>query len=425
MGFKTVTPNEALIVSGVCINNNKGGNNIIVGGKKWIWPLIQKYSILNLNTMSLNIVSNNVNTKLGVPLTCIGIAQVKIGGKAEQKLLQKASENFLSKDTFQIQALVSETMEGHQRAIIGTMTVEEIYQDRKTFSENVMRIALEDLKALGLVVVSYTLKDIRDNNDYLRSLGMGKTAQVKCEARMGQAEATKISRIKESMAHKARMEQKYINDLIVAESRRNFDLIKAQNEQEVKTQKAISDLAQKLQEAKTKQDVKNAEMAVKVAERKRQIEIQEQEILRRAKELDARVKKPAEAEKYRMEIAAEASRQRLVLEAEAEAELIKLRGEAQAFAINEKAKAEAEQMRKKAEAWKHYKDAAIVDMVLETLPKVALEIAAPIANANKITMVSTGGGDIGAGKLTGEILDVVARLPALVESMTGVKLAQH
>lgn len=96
----------------------------------------------------------------------------------------------------------------------------------------------------------------------------------------------------------------------------------------------------------------------------------EQEILRRAKELDARVKKPAEAEKYRMEIAAEAARQRLVLEAEAEAELIRLRGEAQAYAINEKAKAEAEQMRKKAEAWKHYKDAAIVDMVLETLPKV-------------------------------------------------------
>jgi flotillin len=425
MGFQKVNPNEALIVSGVCISNKKGGSNIIVGGKKWTWPLIQKYSKLSLNTMSLEIVSNNVNTKLGVPLCCVGIAQVKIGGKAEPLLLQAASENFLSKTPQEIQSLVSETMEGHQRAIIGTMTVEAIYQDRRTFSANVMRIALEDLMKLGLVVVSYTLKDIRDNNEYLLSLGKGKTAQVKCEARMGQAEATKNSRIKESMAHKARMEQKYINDLIVAESRRNFDLMKAKNEQEVRTQKAISDLATKLQEAKTKQDVKNAEMAVKIEERKRLIEIQEQEILRRAKELDARVKKPAEAEKYKMEIAAEAARQRLVLEAEAEAELIRLRGEAQAYAINEKAKAEAEQMRKKAEAWKHYKDAAIVDMVLETLPKVALEIAAPIANANKITMVSTGGGDIGAGKLTGEILDIIARLPAVVESMTGVKLSTN
>jgi flotillin len=152
--------------------------------------------------------SSNVNTKLGVPLCCVGIAQVKIGGKAEPLLLQAASENFLSKTPQEIQSLVSETMEGHQRAIIGTMTVEAIYQDRRTFSANVMRIALEDLMKLGLVVVSYTLKDIRDNNEYLLSLGKGKTAQVKCEARMGQAEATKNSRIKESMAHKARMEQK-------------------------------------------------------------------------------------------------------------------------------------------------------------------------------------------------------------------------
>ena len=155
----------------------------------------------------------NVNTKLGVPLTCVGIAQVKIGGKAEPLLLQAASENFLSKTPQEIQALVTETMEGHQRAIIGTMTVEEMYQDRRTFSSHVMKIALEDLKKLGLVVVSYTLKDISDNNDYLRSLGLGKTAQVKCEARMGQAEATKNSRIKESMAHKARMEQKVTQNI--------------------------------------------------------------------------------------------------------------------------------------------------------------------------------------------------------------------
>jgi flotillin len=157
--------------------------------------------------------SSNVNTKLGVPLCCVGIAQVKIGGKAEPLLLQAASENFLSKTPQEIQSLVSETMEGHQRAIIGTMTVEAIYQDRRTFSANVMRIALEDLMKLGLVVVSYTLKDIRDNNEYLLSLGKGKTAQVKCEARMGQAEATKNSRIKESMAHKARMEQKVTQNL--------------------------------------------------------------------------------------------------------------------------------------------------------------------------------------------------------------------
>ena len=79
-------------------------------------------------------------------------------------------------------------------------------------------------------------------------------------------------------------------------------------------------------------------------------------------------------------------------------------------------------MRKKALAWKMYQDAAMVDMVLDTLPKIAAEVAAPLANCNKITMVATGG-EVGAAKLTGEVLDVVAKLPQVVEEMTGVKIS--
>ena len=170
--------------------------------------------------------------------------------------------------------------------------------------------------------------------------------------------------------------------------------------------------------------MKNEEMKIKIIERTRQIELQEQEILRREKELQATVMKPAEAEKYKLEKLADAEKQKKVLEAEAEAESVRVRGEAKAFAIQEKAKAEAEQMRKKAEAWKMYQDAAMVDMVLNCLPKVAAEVAAPLTKAKKVTMVSSGGGEIGAAKLTGEVLDVVNRLPNLVESMTGVKLSQ-
>ena len=177
-------------------------------------------------------------------------------------------------------------------------------------------------------------------------------------------------------------------------------------------------------DAKTKQQVKSEEMKIKIIERQRQIELQEQEILRREKELQATVMKPAEAERYKLEKLADAEKQKKVLEAEAEAESIRVRGEAKAFAIQEKAKAEAEQMRKKAEAWKMYQDAAMVDMVLNCLPKVAAEVAAPLTKTKKVTMVSSGGGEIGAAKLTGEVLDVVNRLPNLVESMTGVKLSQ-
>jgi len=126
----------------------------------------------------------------------------------------------------------------------------------------------------------------------------------------------------------------------------------------------------------------------------------------------------------RLEMIASAERNKVTLEAEAEAEAIRMKGEAQAFAIEAKAKAEAEQMVKKADAWKEYEEAAMVDMVLSTLPKIAAEVAGPLSSTKKVTMVSSGSGDVGAAKLTGEVLDVVAKLPETVEKLTGVNISK-
>jgi len=171
--------------------------------------------------------------------------------------------------------------------------------------------------------------------------------------------------------------------------------------------------------------IKEEEMQVKVVERAQNISIQEQEIMRKEKELDSKVRKPAEAEKYRLEKIAEAERQKVVLEAEAEAEATALKGEAEAYAIEVKAKAEAEQMAKKADAWKEYKEAALVDMMLKVLPKVAAEVAGPISETNKITMVSTGDGPIGASRVTNEVLDIMGSLPDTVQKMTGVDIVSR
>lgn len=103
---------------------------------------------------------------------------------------------------------------------------------------------------------------------------------------------------------------------------------------------------------------------------------------------------------------------------------MQMKAEAEAYAIEAKAKAEAEQMAKKAEAWKEYQDAAMVDMVLETLPKVAAEIAAPLAQTKKITMVSSGKGDVGVEKLTGEVIDIMEKLPGVVQRLTGVDIGK-
>merc|ERR1712212_668854 len=165
------------------------------------------------------------------------------------------------------------------------------------------------------------------------------------------------------------------------------------------------------------------EMQVKVVEREQQIAIQQQEIQRKEKELNSKIRAPAEAEKYRLEKIAEAEKSRTVLEAEAEAEARAVKGEAEAYAIEVKAKAEAEQMAKKADAWKEYKEAALVDMMLKVLPKVAAEVAGPISETNKITMVSTGDGPIGASRVTNEVLDIMGSLPDTVKKMTGVDIA--
>ncbi|XP_063422388.1 flotillin-1-like isoform X3 [Mytilus trossulus] len=420
MGFETCGPNEVMVVSGCC----HGRSLFVPGGRCFVWPVIQKLQRLDLNLMTLHIDSPNVYTLQGVAVSIKGVAQVKIQG-SNQDMLASACELFLGKSEAQIRNVAQETLEGHQRAIMGNMTVEEIYKDRKKFSKAVFEVASSDLVNMGIFVVSYTITDIRDSEGYLKSLGLARTAQVKRDARIGEAEARRDAGIKEAIAEEARMTARYANDVEIAKAQRDFELKKAHYDLEIQTKAATSELAYDLQAAKTKQAIKEEQMQIKVIERSQQIQLQEQEITRRERELEAQIRKPAEAEKFRLEKIAEANRKRIVLEAEAEAESIKLRGDAEAYSIEAKAKAEAEQMAKKADAWKDYQDAAMVDMILETLPKIAAEISAPLTNCKKITMVSSGKGPVGASKVAGEVLDIMEKIPHVVESLTGINISKN
>nr|CAI5850660.1 unnamed protein product [Callosobruchus analis] len=339
-------------------------------------------------------------------------------------MLLNACEQFLGKKESEIQHIALVTLEGHQRAIMGSMTVEEIYKDRKKFSKQVFEVASSDLVNMGITVVSYTLKDIGMKRGYLKSLGMARTAEVKRDARIGEAEARADAQIKEALAEEQRMASVFVNDAEIAKARRDFELKKAAYDAEVQARNAEAEMAYELQAAKTRQRIKEEQMQIKVVERTQQIQVQEQEIARKERELEATIRRPAEAEKFRLEKIAEANHKRVLLEAEAEAESVRLKGEAEAFAIQAKAAAEAEQMAKKAEAWKEYKEAAMVDMFLDVIPKIAAEVAAPLSQAKKITMVSSGNGEVGAAKLTGEVLDIVNRVPLLVKSMTGVDISR-
>jgi len=429
IGIVTCGPNEALVVSGMGygeINEDTKEYRpyvVMGGGRVIVCPCLQTIQRITLNTMTLEVFSPRVYTSQGVPISVTGIAQVKING-ANEDMIVAACEQFGDKSDEEVTNICLETMEGHQRAIMGNMTVEEIYRDRKTFSTKVFEVASVDLHALGISVISYTIKGINDEVDYLHSLGQTRTAQVKRDALIGEAEARKESTIAEAKAAEQEMEAKFANDTMVAQAKRDFELKKATYDTEVNTAKAEAEMAYQLQASKVNARIKEEEMQVKVVEREQQIAIQQQEIQRKEKELNSKIRAPAEAEKYRLEKIAEAEKSRTVLEAEAEAEARAVRGEAEAYAIEVKAKAEAEQMAKKADAWKEYEEAALVDMMLKVLPRVAAEVSAPLAQTDKITMVSSGDGPVGASKLTEEMLSIMGSLPTMVKDMTGVDIKQ-
>merc|ERR1711970_1588276 len=306
--------------------------------------------------MTLNPVCENVETAQGVPLTVTGVAQVKIMKNPE--LLHTASEQFLGKKEHEIKSTVLQTLEGHLRAILGTLTVEEVYKDRDQFA----------------------------------------------------------SLVREAECEKAAMDIKYSTDTKIEDNIRGFKLQKANFDMEVNTAKAEAQLAYELQAAKIQQRIRQEEIQIQVVERRKQIEIEEQEIKRKEKELIATVKLPAEAEGYKVQTIAEGQRTKTVEAARADGEKIRLIGAAEARATEAVGRAEAERMRMKASAYKQYGDAAILSLVLEALPQIAAEVSAPLAKTDQIVLI--GGGN----NTTHEVNKLMGTLPPAIQALTGVDL---
>merc|ERR1719445_2704501 len=353
--------------------------------------------------MTLNPVCDNVETKQGVPLTVTGVAQVKIMKNPE--LLGIAAEQFLGKREDEITDTILQTLEGHLRAILGTLTVEEVYKDRDQFANLVREIAAPDVGRMGIEILSFTIKDVYDNVDYLSSLGKSQTAVVKRDAGIREAECEKSA-----------MDIKYSTDTKIEDNSRAFKLQKANFDKEVNSAKAEAQLAYELQAAKIQQKIRNEEIQIQVVERRKQIEIEEQEIKRKEKELMSTVKLPAEAEAYKVQTIAEGKRTQTVEVARAEAERVRLTGAAEARAIEAVGRAEAESMRMKASAYKQYGDAAIMSLVLDALPQIAAEVAAPLAKTDEIVLLG------GSDRTTSEVNKLVSQLPPAISALTGVDL---
>ena len=414
-----------------------------VGGRMIVVPIFHKLQRISLEVMTLLVETRTVYTKEGVAVSVDGVAQVKVA--TSEEAIRTAAQQFLDKTDADIADVALQTLEGHQRSILGTMTVEQIYQDRDTFAQQVRDVASPDMANMGLEIVSFTIRNIQDEEGYLEALGVGRTAEVKRDAAIGVAdaerdaairgaEARRDSLIAEAEADRDAQGARFLADAKIAESQRDFSVEKAAFDQEVNAREAEAALAGPLQDAKTRQEVRSEEVQIDVVERRKQIEVEEQEIERRERELDASIRRPAEAERFRLETIATGDRFDAIAEAEAEQERLRLlglgeadairaKGEAEADATRAQGLAEAEAMRVKAEAWKQYGQAAVIDKLLESLPEIAEAIAQPLAKTDRIVMIS-GGNDtsMGASRITGEVTQIIAQLPEIIESLTGIDI---
>ncbi|WLR43049.1 flotillin family protein [Bacillus carboniphilus] len=450
--YRTAGPDEALIVTGSYLGSknvhvDESGNKIkiIRGGGAFIFPVFQQAEPLSLLSSKLEVTTPEVYTEQGVPVLADGTAIIKIGGSIGE--IATAAEQFLGKKKEDREGEAREVLEGHLRSILGSMTVEEIYKNRDKFSQEVQRVATQDLAKMGLVIVSFTIKDVRDKNGYLDSLGKPRIAQVKRDADIATAEAEKETRIKRAEADKDAKKSELERATEIAESEKDNQMKMAEYRRDQDIAKAKADQAYDLESARAKQEVTEQEMQIKIIERQKQIELEEKEILRRERQYDSEVKKKADADRYSVEQSAEAEKAKNIAEADAnkyrieamakaEAEKVRIdgvakadaqraQGESEAEVIRLKGLAEAEAKRKIAEAFEYYGQAAILDMITHMLPEYAKEVARPLANIDKITVVDTGSGEQGgANKVTSYATDLMATLQESLKASSGLDVKE-
>ncbi len=448
--LRKVGPNQALIVYGA------GGTKVITGGSHFVIPLYQRAQDFSLELMSFDVApSQDLYTTQGVAVNVEAVTQIKV--RSDEESVKTAAEQFLSKSQQERESLIRLVMEGHLRGIVGQLTVEELVKDPENVGSKMLKTVTPDMEKMGLEVISFTIKDVRDKNDYISNMGRPQIVEIRKQAdiasalaqrdtQIQQANAAREAAVAKSAADQGRVKAETESLALQAESQRNLALKKAAFDAEVKKQQATADKTYDIQANLMQQQVVTEAVKVTEVEKQAQVKVQQAEIQRRELELQATVQKAAEAERRRVETVAGAERQRLILEAQgqadaakergigdaeanrarglAAAEVIRATGLAEAEVIRAKGEAEAEAMKVKAAAFHEYNQAAVLDKLLTGMPEIVRAIAEPLSKIDKVTIVSTGSGNdgMGASRITGDIMNMVAQVPALFELLSGTRL---
>src|SRR6201991_3559944 len=317
--FRKAGPNEAIVVYGF------RGPRVIKGGGSVIFPMVENARQLSLELMSFDVApQQDLYTKQGVAVTVEAVAQIKV--RSDKESILTAAEQFLTKSPDQREGLIRLVMEGHLRGIIGQLTVEQIVKEPEMVADRMRSTCADDMNKMGLEVISFTLKEVRDKNEYITNMGRPDIARIKRDAEVAAAEADRDIAIKRAESQraaavaKAQADQERVAPETAsltkqAEAERDLDIKKAEYLETTKRAQALADKAYEIAANVQQQTVIQEAVRVQQIEREAQVKVQEAEIARRERELIATVLKQAEIERQRIETIAEVQRQRLIKEA--------------------------------------------------------------------------------------------------------------
>src|SRR6516225_3156506 len=325
--FRKAGPHEAIIVYGF------RGTRVVKGRGTVIFPMVENARGLSLELMSFDVApKQDLYTRQGVAVTVEAVAQIKV--KSDPESILTAAEQFLTKTPEEREGLIRLVMEGHLRGIIGQLTVEEIVKQPEMVGERMRGTCADDMNKMGLEVISFTIKEVRDKNEYITNMGRPDIARIKRDADVAAAEADRDTAIKRAVASREaavakaeadreRVEAETASQAKQAESQRDLEVKKAEYLENVKKQQAQADKAYEIQTNVMQQQVRAEEVTIHQVEKEHEVKVQEAEIQRRDAELIATVLKAAEYDRKRIETLAEAEKQRLIMEAEGKASAIR------------------------------------------------------------------------------------------------------
>lgn len=415
--YKVAKSNEAFIITGRKAKSTTGevGEKVVTAGGVFVMPFIQQLATMDLSSRRINVRVDGAPSAQGIALNVTGVAAVKV--KEDDVSIRAAAQRFGSQQT-EIDNFTTDQLSGALRAIVGNLTVEDLIRNRDRFAQEVLQSVTETLSAQGLHMDSFTIQEVADHSggSYIADMGRASAAEIRRNAEIAEAET-----------HRQSAEARIAAETQVANYNRSLALRQAEIRGETDRAAALAASAGPLEVAAREQEIL-AQQGLVATQRAALTE----------RELDTSVRRPADAARYKMEQeaeghriaavkAAEGARQEAQLRGEgdlalrtAQATATQLEGEAEAASTLAKGKAEAEALNARADAYAKFNEAAVLDRVLETLPQVARELAAPMANIDKLTVISTDG----ASALPKAVANNFAQLQEVVQSATGLDLSQ-